>query len=180
MPITERTNADGSIVYRVTIRKRGKEIYRTFREKEDAIVYEKYKTRLIDLMDAYEVGPKDTVTLEQIFEVKLEKLPEDSREKYDFMTSLNRLKDHLKGGFLAKLTIDDWLECAQKLLKIDVYRGGKTESCKRKMSPTTLRKIFAHASSCISHAQSLGIPLENHPLKIIQSFIRNLEKQTQG
>lgn len=178
--IREREGKDGKMTYNVMIRKKGVEISKTFFTEEDAELYEWYKERLLQNMDAFDVPINERVTLEQLCELKVASLPEetDFRTKLHFESSLDRITTYLgKDKFLCNFTYEDWLECAKKVAEMDVYRGTKTEKNKRKMSVKTLRNIFSYASSMISHGISVGIPLENHPLQVVRAYISPLEKK---
>jgi hypothetical protein len=169
--IKEKKLSDGSISFRVEIRKKGIQIYKSFTVLEDAELYSFYKERLIENMESFEVPLKDRVTLNQIYELKLK----DSN-------SIN-IKSHVKmaiekfneifgvNTFCNDISYKDWENSCKILSQSYVYRGAKTENSKRIISLSTLRRYFAYASSCISHAQSLGIELENHPLKVLQVII---------
>ncbi len=177
--IEKRKNSDGSFSYRLSIRKKNFEIYQTFYTEEDAKLYEFYKERLIDNMEAFEVPLKDRVTVEQIFELKIKEISEYSpRNISDVNLSLDRIKQFFTNKkFINEFSFDDWLNFAKNLYGSDVFRGGKTEKGKRKMSIATLRRIFAVISSVYSNAIAMGIELENHPLKVIQTFITPLMKK---
>lgn len=173
--IEVRTFKDGKKTYQVKIRRKGIEIYKSFKEKEDAEIYAYYKEKLIDNMKQFDIELKDRIRLSDIFDLKISSIDSiNKREIYDFKNSLIRFDD-FKSKFYHEISFEDWLECAKKMLNSDVYRGYKTEISKRKMSLYTLRKIFAHASSCISYANKKGIVLENHPLKVIQCFINKMK-----
>ena len=168
--IEKISNSDGSISYRVKIRKKGIDVSRTFRNEEDAIMYGKYKERLIENMENFDVPLKSRVTLRQIFELKPK---ETYSAKNHNDLSLIRFEEFLgPNRFYEDITFDEWRGCVEKFAKMDVFKGGRTEKSKRLMSPQTIRRMFAMASSVVSHAQSLGIELENHPLRVIQTTIR--------
>ncbi len=177
--VTKRQNSDGSIVFRVNIRKKDVDISKTFYTEEDANLFIFYKERLLQNMANFEVSTKDCVTLEQIMDLKIKSIDQaEFRYLSDFNLSKQRLIQTLDNEkFLCDITYDDWIEAATKLYNMDIYRGGKTESCKRKMSLETLRKIFAYASASISYAIAQGIELQNHPLKVIQTFINPKRNQ---
>ena len=169
--IEERIQKDGKPSYRVQIRKRGIDISRTFRNKDDAELYANYKERLIDLMSNFEVPLGDRVTLVNLLELK-SKGETDRRTISEFNSCKNRFLEAFgKDRFMNSISYDEWVEVAKKLFNSDVYRGAMNEKNKRKMSPETLRRIFALISSCISHANKMGIELENIPLKVIQNHI---------
>jgi len=170
--IEERILKDGRKSYRVSIRRKNIEIYKTFLEREDAELYSYYKEKLIDNMNNFDVEIKESIRISDLFELKINTLESHQvREIKDFGNSLERISLFLGNKFLNQISFNEWLECAKSLINIEVYRGSKSPKGKRKMSMGTLRKIFAHASSCISYAKTKGIVLDNHPLKVIQCFI---------
>lgn len=171
--IEKRQCKDGSFSWRVGLRKNGIDISKTFYSEEDAKLYAFYKERLLDNIKAFDVSLKDRVTLKQIFEMKIESIVNiDKKELNSFKNACERFCEVFKDKFfLCEITLDDWKRAAKSIYEKDVFRGSKTEKNKRKMSPTTLKRIFAYASSSITHAQSKGIDLENHALKVIQQII---------
>jgi hypothetical protein len=176
--IEKRTTKSGEITYRVSIRKKGREIYKTFHDLEAGKLYAYYKENLITNMENFEVPIEKRISLNDILELKQKTIDESNlREISDFNFNKNKLSELFKNKiFYIDISYDEWLACAKALLDSYVYRGGKTERGKRKMSPHTLRKIFAHASSAVNHAKEMGIPLENHPLNVMQTFITPLIK----
>jgi hypothetical protein len=177
--ITIRKDQEGNKTYRVAIRRKGIEIFKTFRNKQDAELYSFYKERLIDNMKAFEVTIKDTITFEQAMEMKKSQIPQhNTRELNDLDNTTTRILPYLKANEpLSNISFERWVDIAKSLLSTSVYRGAKTENGKRELSVATLRKIFAHVSSAVSYAISQGISLENIPLKVIQCYISPLIKK---
>ncbi len=175
--IEKRPNKNG-FSWRVMIRKKNQEVYKSFDTEEDANLYVFYKERLIDNIANFDVPIQDRVTLMQIMELKIQTIDEsDKRTIGDYDMTVRRLKDCFGDiMFYQSLTFEHWVEAAKKLLQTDVYKGAKTEAAKRKMSPNTLRKIFAHASAAVSYAQHQGIAIDNHPMKVMNTFILPLLK----
>ncbi len=168
--IQENKLKDGSFSYRVQIRKSGhSEIYKTFHTKEDAEIYCFYKERLIDNIEAFEVPIEKRMTLNEIFELKL-----DASSKLDRKTVLDMEN--------AYRLCDTYIDVKRYMYEItykfhNVFRGAKTDNGKRKMSPVTLRRHFACYSSAFSHAIGLGFNIENLPLKILQNYINPILKE---
>lgn len=177
--IETRKNSDGTLSYRVKIRKKDVEIYKTFITHEDAELYAFYKERLIDNMKNFDVPSKCRVTLKQIVEMKIQNLSQVNKKTLeDFTTGLNHISKFLEvNTFVSQITYEDWLNCAKSLINSDVYRGSKNESAKRKMAPATLKRILCTASSAITYAQSQGIEIENHPILIIRNYVLPLMKE---
>ena len=173
--IEKRPSKEG-ISYRVAIRRKGTEIYKSFKTEEDAKLYAFFKERLIDNMEAFEVSLNERITLEQILDLKLESIKEyDKRTISDMEMAFRKIVQTLPSKkYYHEFIEDNWLECAKSIYEQDSYRGSKSNTIK--ISPVTLRRIFANISSAVSHCQSLGINLDNLPLKIIQTFINPLIK----
>ena len=170
--IEERKNANGEISYRVLIRKKGIDISRTFDNKETAILFEFYKEKLINNMSNFDVPLNKRVTLRYIVDLKLKDVIDDMRFMSSFKVSLSEFEEIFGiEKFLHEISYEDWLEASKKIFSNSVYRGYKTEKAKRDMSLSTFKKRLAYMSSCITYAVSLGIELENHPLKVIQVYI---------
>lgn len=179
--IVKRKNSNG-VVYRVSIRKKGMETYKTFKEESDAKLYLWYKERLMDNMSNFEVPLCERITMDQIIEMKTSSLGSDcTRSISEFNNCLVYIKSFIPNKiFYKEYNYEDWLTLAKELLKTDVYRGAKTESAKRKMSCRTLRRIFASASSAVNFAIHKGINIENYPLKVMQLHINPLLKNTEN
>lgn len=176
--IETRKNQDGSTTFRVQIRKKGKEIYKSFRNEEDANIFVFYKEKLLDNIENFDTKIESRVSLEQAFELKVLSFENGNKRNIDdYIFSLKRLNEYFKTSkncdivYLNNLNHIDWIGCALRMMNTHVYRGGKTEAGKRIMSFSTLRKIFAHAASCISFLQSSGMVLHNHPQEVIKSHI---------
>ena len=169
-------NKDGSASYQVQIRRKNIDVYKSFSNKEDALLYASYKERLIDNIHNFEVDLQDRISISQLFELKIQNaIDVSSKEIKDIENSSKRFVDYFgKNTPVNSIPFEKWKEFAEILYMSDVFRGYNSEKGKRKMSAITLRKIFAHASSAISYAQSHGMNLENHPLNIIQTHIRPL------
>jgi hypothetical protein len=97
----------------------------------------------------------------------------NKRSISDFLHCKKIFKDvFIDKRFYTDISYLDWENAAQFLWKQETYRGSVKNKVKRSVS--TLRRLFANASSCVSHAIQNGINLENHPLKVISSL--NLNK----
>lgn len=162
---------DGCKSFRVQIRRKGLDISKNFRNIEDANLYADYKERLIDNIKNFEVPLKDRITLNDLLEIKLK--DSDNKDlKCHVLVAFNRFNEIFgEHKFYNKITYKDWEDACKKLSESYVFRGAKSENGKRIMSLNTLRRYFAYVSSCVSHAQSLGIELDNIPLKILQVCI---------
>jgi hypothetical protein len=164
--------------YHVMIRKKGIEICKSFSNKEDAELYTKWKENLIDLMDNFEVKISQTLTLEALFDMKLESIDKKNKRTLDDISNVKRitLENFPNKIFVSDISFEDWKNHAMSLYDRDVYVGAKSGRNIRKISLETLRKHFAYCSASFSHAMSLGIELDNHPLRVIQTFIRPLQE----
>lgn len=175
--ITKNETKDGTS-YHVNIRFKGINETKTFYTEEDAKLYEFYKERLLKNMENFEVPLSKTVTLNQIYELKLKYFNhEDRRSVNSFYNSLQRFNEIFGNKFYCDITYEDWVNAAKILYATPVYKGAKTENGKRHMSVKTLRNIFAYASSAVSFAQEKGIELENHPAKVIKVYIASMVKK---
>jgi hypothetical protein len=179
--ITKKINQKGEMAFCVQIREKGVQIYKTFFSEEDANLFIFYKSKLLKNKENFDIPMKDRVTLDYCVDLKLREKNLCSKETISFESSRRKFNEKFgKEKFLCQLTYDDWLKAAKEIVSDPVYRGARTEKCKRIMNPSTLRRIFAYASSAISYATSKGIALENHPLKVIQThitpMIKNLPK----
>lgn len=167
-----RERANGN--FRVQIRRKGIDISKTFHSKEDAEVYEFYKNRLLDNMAAFEIDIKDTVTIQQVVELKVASIPMITpKNTCEFKNCLQELNAYIpKTTVFSTTTYEQWLAAAKKILATPVRHGGRSNQPKTKaMSLNTLRRHMANLSSSVSHAISQGIAIDNHPLKVIQVFV---------
>lgn len=167
--ISERLNKDGTIVFRVYIRKKDCEISKTFYNKEDAELYVFYKENLLNNMSNFEVDIKERVTLNQIMELKLQNF-NNKRTREDFINTVKKMQPFISKTFLHEMDYEDWILVAKGLLDTKIINNGKErQEC---LSLSSVRRYFACLSSAISYANELGINIENYPLKVIQQFIR--------
>jgi hypothetical protein len=170
--IEKRKDSKGLDTFLARIRKNGINIHKTFYSEEDAKLFIFYKERLIENKSKFEVPISKRITLDYCVDLKLNEHERNAKEISSFNHARDRLNDKLgKNKFLCEISYDDWLNAAKELLTKPVYRGSKKEKNARIMSPTTLRRIFAYASSSISYTISQGVEIENLPLKVIQTHI---------
>lgn len=174
--IREKSGKNG-ISYCVEIRKKGTQIYKTFYSREDAELYDTYKTNLIQNMENFEVPIQDRVTLAQLYELK-EKQISEPRAVAELRTSLEKINECIKKHtFINELTYEDWEECLKNLENTKVYVGAEKKINERNPSLSTLRRYLANTSSVISYANSLGIPVKNHALTVIQTHLNKKIKE---
>lgn len=174
--IIKRENKDGSTSFRVSIRTKNIEICKTFQNEEDAKLFIFFKEKLINNMSNFDIPIENRITLEQVIEMKLEEV-DNHRSKTDFTMSASRILACLKKHtFLCELSFEDWVQACKNLSDKDVFRGSKNQHNARTPSLSTIRRVFATLSSAFSYAISKGIPVENHPLKIVQTFINDKMK----
>lgn len=162
--------------YRVAIRRKGIEIFKSFKTEEDAKLYAFYKERLIDNMEQFDVPLSERITLSEILDLKIGSIAEyDKRTLNDMEMAFKKCKRFLPNKkYYHQFTEQEWRSCAEQIFSEDSWKGSKSNTLK--ISPVTLRRIFANISAAISHCQSLGITLDNLPLKIIQTFITPMIK----
>jgi len=163
--------------YHISIKRKGVEIHKSFSKKEDAELYVKWKESLIDNIDNFEVPLAHTIPIESIFEMKLESIADTNKRTYNDIKNVKQTLFELIDSkkFASDMSFDDWKNLAKQLYDKDVYRGAKSGNNVRKISLETLRKFFAYCSASYSYAQAQGIELENHPLRVIQTFITPLK-----
>ena len=177
MATIEKRLDGNSFSYRIKIRKKGIEIMKSFSNEEDAKLYIFYKERLIENMNHFDVPLQDRVTLEQLFELKKKACAGyDRRTLNELDNVFNRVNSFLgENKFFHQISYDEWFSIAKSVYDMDIFRGSKKNIIK--MSPLTFRRYFATLSSVVSHAVSLGIAIENHPLKVLQTYITPLIKK---
>ena len=188
--ISKRVNSNGEVSFSVKVRKQGIDITKTFFTEEDAKLFIYYKERLIKKgggggggggggKENFDVPLAKRITLDYCIDLKLQEKDRDCREISSFNCARDRFNEKLgKDKFLCELTYDDWLRVAKEMFIDPVYRGSKKEKNARIMSPTTLRRQFAYVSSSISYTISKGVEIENHPLKVIQTHISPMIKNS--
>jgi len=178
--ITKINNKDGSHKFKVKI-SRGDTIFcKSFFDEEDAKLYIFYKERLIDNMKNFEIPLHETLTLEQIFELKIEKTTKIQRKEIeDFNLSLSRLQTCFgKNKCYSEISIEDWTQAVKSIMHLKVYRGAKNKNGERDISLKSVKKIFAHASSCITFCQNMGFKIDNKPMIVIKNTINPLIKSS--
>jgi hypothetical protein len=175
--ITKRKNGD-SFTWRVSIRKKGCEEYRSFRTEEDAKLYAWWKEKLIDNMDNFDIPLNQRITIDGIVEMKINSIPDiNLRQKAEFLNAAERCKNFLPNKqFYVQFTLNDWKDCLKKIIGLQVHKGCIGDHTKRQASLSTLRRIFANMSSCVNYARSQNIEIENHPLTILQCHFKDIDK----
>jgi hypothetical protein len=172
----KRKKNNGEYSYQVNIRKAEIQDYKTFSTEEDAKLYAWHKERLLTNMRNFEIPIEQRITIEQVFEIKTDQMKaSDPKEILRFNNVKNRLIEAFgENKFIDKTNYQEWENIAKKLYQTEVYRGAQTEKGKRSMSISTLRSIFAYASAAFSATIAYGIPIDNLPLKVQQSYIKGL------
>lgn len=176
MASIDKRKGKDETTFRVSIRRKGVEIFKSFKTEEDAKLYAFYKERLIDNMEAFEVPLGERITLTEIFDLKINSINGYNRRTFnDLDMSFKKCKRFLPNKkYYHQFTEADWLECAKQIYAEDSWKGSKEN--KIKISPITLRRVLANVSAAVSHCISLGIALDNLPLKIIQTFVNPMIK----
>ncbi len=176
--ISKRINQDGKETFRVSIRKKGHKMYRTFYSLQDAELFSFYKEKLANNIENFDVPLEQRITIESIFELKQKsaalKEKEDQRLKNVKKRTLEYFKDKV---FYHEISFDDWVSFAKYLFTTPVYRGAKTEKGKRDMSVNTLKNLFAYISASITTVQNKGFKIDNHPLKVIRTVINQMKER---
>ena len=177
MSIQERVNEKGQTSYRVMIRRKNQEISKTFLDKEGATLFEYHRSKLTVDKENFAIPIKDRVRLIDIIELKIRR-SNDERMKGELELSYRRVMENMKDHvFLNELTYEDWMECFQKISNLQVSVRNNSKK-KAPFSLLSLRRIFASLSSAFSTAVFNGIPVENHPLNIIQKKINPAIKKS--
>lgn len=170
MAIIERISEKGEKSYQVKIRKKGSEVTKTFSIKEDAELFEYYRTRLIENMANFNIPISERVRLRDIIELKIEGIT-DARTLSEFELGYKRIYENMKPHkFVCELTEQDWYDCFIKVQATQIQKRNNSKEFGI-LSPRSVRRIFATISSAISHAIEKGIHVVNHPLQIIQKYI---------
>lgn len=168
--IKEKKLKNGECSYRTIIRTEQVEDYKTFTTREDAECYIKYKERLLINKENFNIHIENRVRLSDIVELKIKNIAEP-RALSEFKIALERVVDNMKPHvFLSELTLKDWKDCMDKVALLEIPIRGNAIT-HRLISSFTLRRTFASLSSAFSHAVSLGIPVENYPLQVVQKYI---------
>jgi hypothetical protein len=178
--IRTRKKSNGLNSFAVDIRTKKTKTTKTFQSLEDAKLYSFYRERLDNLKKNFDVSIEKRITLINLMDLKAKTIDESNKRSInEIKVTLESLKPYIdEKKYVHEITLEDWKHIKDQLLNTDVFMGAKTESAKRKMSHNTLRRRFACLSSCFSHAQSLGIELDNHPLKIMQIYNMNRSKKS--
>lgn len=143
---------------------------KTFSTFEDAKIFEFYKERLIENIDNFNIPIEKRIRLIDIIDMK-KTMFKDPRAISELETGFKRCLKFLPAHtFLCELTFDDWHECMKKIatFPFPVKFGAKE---KKPLSTMSIRRIFATTSAAFSHAISMGLSIENYPLKLIQTFL---------
>jgi len=170
MPVQERVSEKGVKSYRVIIRKRGQEVMKTFSEREDAELFEYYRTKLVENMANFDVPAKDRIRLMDVIDLKIRRT-KDERSKAELQLTCKRILQNIKKHvFLCELNFNDWCNCFDNLSKLVVPLRNNSKMM-GVIRPLSLRRIFAGLSSAFSTAIMNGIQIENYPLDVLQKII---------
>lgn len=168
--------------YHIQIRKKGyPQVSRSFFELEDAEQYVYYKEKLMQNMKNFQIPIEDRLTLEFVLDKKIEGSEHlSNKTQMELKNTRLRLMNYFgKNRMYNDISLDEWQKFAHDCSEMYVYRGGKNENCKRRMSPETLRSIFAYTSSAVNFCKDEGAKLLNHPLTIMQTYITPLIRKKQ-
>lgn len=176
--VTKKNNKNGSIIHKVRINKNGVHICKSFSDPEDAELFIYYKEKLIENMKNFDVSLSQRLTLGQIFELKIEGSEElDTKSINDMRLSLSRLEAIFgENRCYFSITIEEWTESVKSIMGLKVYRGAKNKNGERDISFKSIKKIFAHASSCVTFCQNMGFKIDNKPMSVIQNTITPIIK----
>jgi DNA repair protein RadC len=112
--------------FRVTIRKKGITINKTFSSAESAELFAKYKEDLIDEIEAFDPPLKDMITLHQAIDLKLDimrKELRDARSISDIEYIKNWFSEFLDKS-VSELSYEVLMAKALEMLNGTVFRGG--------------------------------------------------------
>lgn len=166
-------------MFAVNFKLKGQDVVRYFSEEEDAKIYLWHRNRLDELKNAYDIPINERITLREMVEIKNgESLDKASRTLKQISLAQERTQEQLPQDkrYVHEYTYDDWLNAAKGLYNTEIHRG--SVSNKISMSLGTLRRDFAYLSSCYSHIIAKGVKIENMPLKVLQTYINPLLKES--
>ena len=167
--IEKRHGKDG-FVWRVRLRKEGKQICKTFFDEYTACLYVKYMEVLCNEQKHFDVPKEDLFTPKDALLSKYGEASKEYKSTIGYFETIENIP-------LSEISYDDLEALAKKLLSIKIARGGCGGTGGRVKYPelqTILRK-FAHLSAGINHLISKGSRFENNSLKVIK-FLRNLKE----
>lgn len=180
--IEERKNNDGSISYRVQIRKKGIDMSKTFKDLETAKLFEWYKENLIDEMEAFEVPKSELFTLQDGYELKIKCMNEAGTYSSKYFLDLKRDYEAIsayipKDTYLYKITFQDLDNLAkslvQEILKVGGNQHDKTTGKDIQCSPRTAQRRLMCISSIYSILQQKGVNIKNPCAEYLPYFRKN-------
>lgn len=165
--------------YRVSIRRKNQDIYKTFFEKEDAELYAKWKEDLIDQIDNFSPSPEELLTLDSAIEMKI-KDAEDKELDFRTISSLKGLKIHFADDLnksLNEFSYEFLLSKAKIFMQTEVRHGGHHAKGGNLKMPSvkTVSNRFRYLSTVIGYVNMNGFSFQNHSLAVL-NYLNTLEK----
>ena len=157
--------------YRVRISQKDHDITHSFHDYETAVLWAKYKEKLINEITAFDVPSAELVNFSDAVDLKIKKSIDDNLEDRTIkdLQELHRVFECFENRDIITITFQDYVNFSEKFLRTLTTRGGnKNNKTGRLVYPTktTLLSKFRRLSSVYSNLISNGIPVENVALKV--------------
>lgn len=173
--IESRVNKDGSVSWRVQIRRKDRVLASTFRDKETAEMWAHYKESLIDEIEAFEVPKEELVTFKDMIELKVkEAIESKTSPRYikDLRNDMEEFSNRLgRDRFVNEISYEELFEVVKGMIgektKIGGTKSDITTGSPVNRSPASVRRKLASYSTCITVLQKNGLNIDNIALKIM-------------
>ena len=162
--------------FRVQIRKKDINLYRTFQKESDAKLWAAYKEECIDLIEAFDPPLNEIITLQDAIELKIRKMQDENsnRKEINDYKILCKIFNKFCPLPINEITYSDLLKHFQELLDIPISHGGtgKNDGTGVKKLPSfqTIFRKFAYLSTVYQNLINDGVELENVALKAAQYY----------
>ncbi len=170
--IREHIGENGKKTYRAQIRKKNKELSKSFPDKETTEIFIKYYEMLLDI-EKFEAKDLDVYTLGSILSMKY---ADESRE-------MSEISIYFSEYFLLPMRKIDFkflMDFSKTMLNSKTKKGGIkgdfNTGIVRDMNPNTVIRKLSYISSAINNAISQGIEIENHTPRVI-SYVKTYKEQ---
>ena len=165
--------------FRVQLRKKGIEIYKTFSNIEDAELFCSWKEDIIDQMEVFDPDMKDLITLENAIDLKVKTLKETGKNQrtIDDVLRMKGYFSYMLNKSICEITYDYLLKKAQEMMITQIKHGGvqgKEGTGTMKLpSRSTILSRFNVLGGVYSNLISDGVNIENVPYKVL-SYLKTV------
>lgn len=156
----------------VQIRKKNIDLYATFSNENDAILWARYKEEMIDLISNFDPPLKEMISLNDAIDLKIESIQNIDKKTLNDYSNLKAFFEIFINKKLNQIAYSDLMNHFENMIKVPVTRGGsnkKNGNIKTFFpSPVTIFRKFAYLSTVYQNMIEKGVEIDNIAIKICQ------------